>query len=115
MRLFEMLQYGLFRAGHLFTQETTGLTSQLVPLLDRCRYQQIQTKAYAMEYRAGTPEGEAYCEDLKLLFQTIRPFIQKWGYSAKDYEAIYRQALDEMHQPDFHATWDMLTAWGSKP
>ncbi len=88
-QLCEMVQYAFFRAG--------------------------QTKTYAMEYRAGTAEGEAYCENLKLAFQMIRPFIQKWGNAAKDYEAIYRRALGEMCQPDFLATANMLTTWGRKP
>ena len=33
----------------------------------------------------------------------------------KDYEVICREALDEMRQPDFQATWNLLTVWGSKP
>jgi hypothetical protein len=68
-----------------------------------------------MEYRAGTPEGRAYYEDMMLMFQTLCPFIQKWGCASKDYEAIYQQALKEMSQPNFHGTWDVLTAWGNKP
>ncbi len=114
-RLFDMMVCALFRAGHLFTEENTGLTSQLARLLNQCGCQQVQTKAYALEYRAGTAEGEAFYEDMKLLFQTVRPFIQKWGCAAKDYDAIYQQALEEMRQPDFLATWNILTAWGSKP
>ena len=99
-----MLQCALFRAGHLFKQESTGLIDHLARLLDQYGCEQVQTKAYAMEYRAGTAEGEAYYEDMMLLFQTIRPFIQKWGSAAsKDYDAIYQQALKEMQQPEFYA------------
>jgi len=114
-RLFEMLQCAFYRAGHLFTAESVGLIDHLPQLLKQHGCQQVQTKAYAIEYRAGTVEGEAFHEDLKLFYQTIRPFLQKWGCAAKDYEAIYQQAFDEMHQPDFHATWNILTVWGSKP
>jgi hypothetical protein len=49
-----------------------------------------------------------------LFFQTIRPFIQKWGCTSKDYEALYQQALIEMQQPNFLATVNLLTAWGCK-
>src|SRR5262249_3809606 len=77
-QLFEMFQCALYRAGHLFTQESAGLINHLARLLDQYGCEQVQTKAYAMEYRVGTPEGEAYSEDLKLMFQTTRPFIQKW-------------------------------------
>ncbi len=114
-RLCEMSQCALYRAGHLFTQESTGLIDHLPRLLNQHGCQQVQTKAYALEYRAGTAEGEAFYEDMKLLFQTVRPFIQKWGCASKDYEVIYQQALEEMRQPDFLATINLLTAWGSKP
>jgi len=113
-QVFGMLQCAFYRAGHLFTQESAGVTGHLARLLDQYGCKQVQTKSYALEYRAGTPEGQTYYEDIMLAFQTVRPFIQKWG-CAKYYEAIYQQALKEMLQPDFHATWTMLTAWGSKP
>jgi SAM-dependent methyltransferase len=114
-RLFEMFRYAFFRAGHLFTDESTGLTSQLARLLNHYGCEQVQTKAHVVAYPAGTVEGEAFYEDMVLLFQTIRPFIQKWGEPSRDYESIYRQALQEMRQPDFLATMNLLTAWGSKP
>jgi len=28
---------------------------------------------------------------------------------------LYQQALREMQQPDFHATWKLLTVWSHKP
>ncbi len=114
-QFFEMLQCALFRAGHLFEEETTGLTSQLAPLLDQSGCQQVQTKTYTIEYRAGTQEGQAYYEDIMLGFQTVRPFIEKWGCASKDYGIIYQQALREMRQPDFLAVGNLLTAWGSRP
>jgi len=114
-QLFEMEQCALFRSGHLFKEESTGLIDHLARLLDQYGYQQVQTKAYAVEYRAGTVEGQACYENLMLLFQTLRPFIQKWGCVANNYEVIYQQALKEMRQPDFLALGTMLTVWGSKP
>jgi len=113
-RLFEMLQCALFRAGHLFTEESLGLIDHLPRLLKQYGCQQVQTKLYTREYRAGTPEGEDFYADWMLCFQTVRPFIQKWGCGAKDYEAIYQQALEEMRQPDFLATINLLTAWGNR-
>jgi hypothetical protein len=52
---------------------------------------------------------------MMLTFQTARPFIQKWSCASQDYDAVYQQALKEMQQPDFHATWNLLTVWGNKP
>jgi ubiquinone/menaquinone biosynthesis C-methylase UbiE len=115
MQLLEILQCAFYRAGHLFTQETTGVTDHLVRLLDQYGWKQVQMKNHVMEYRAGTVQGEAYYEDIMLGFRTVRPFIQKWGCASKDYEVIYQQALGEMRQPDFLAVANLLTVWGNKP
>lgn len=115
LQLTGMSLCALFRAGHLFTQETTGLTAHLANLLTRHGYQQVQTKNYALEYQAGTIEGQAFYEDMKHIFHLLHPFYQKWGCAPADYEAIYQQALNEMQQPDFHATWNLLSSWGTKP
>lgn len=114
-QLVKMLQSALYRAGHLFTDERTGLVDHLARLLYQCGCKQVQTKVRSMEYRAGTSAGEAFADNMKLAFQTSRPFIQKWGCASESYEAIYQQALNEMSQLDFFATLNMLTAWGSKP
>ncbi len=115
MQLLGMALCALFRAGHLFTQESTGLTGHLAGLLDQCGCEQVQTKAHAMKFRAGTPEGEAYYQDMMFMAQTLRPFIQKCGCGDPDYMTIYQQALKEMRHPDFCVTWNILTVWGSKP
>ena len=113
-RFFDLLQYALYRAGHLFTQKSTGLIDHLSLLLNRYGYQQVQTKTHVREYRADTSAGNAFYESVMLFMQTLRPFIQKWGNVGRDYDAMYHQALKEMRQPDFYAAWNLLTAWGSK-
>ncbi|MBV9228615.1 MAG: methyltransferase domain-containing protein, partial [Chloroflexi bacterium] len=112
MRLFEMFQCAMYRAGHLFTEHTRGIIDHLPGLLIQHGYKQVQTKEYTLEYRAGTPEGEDYYKDEAYAFRTIRPFLQKWGCLSKDYDAIYQQALEEMQQSTFHATWNLRCAWG---
>jgi ubiquinone/menaquinone biosynthesis C-methylase UbiE len=115
-QLFDMFLTAFVRAGHLFTDKSTGLIDHLEGLLNQYGCEQVQTKFHAMQYPAGTPDGEVYREDMTLFFQTTRPFIQKWNSAAtKDYDALYQQAVKEMSQPNFHGTWDVLTAWGSKP
>jgi ubiquinone/menaquinone biosynthesis C-methylase UbiE len=111
-QLDEIAICALHRAGHLFTQEGTGLTAHLARLLKQHGCQQVQTKVYALEFQAGTAAGQAYYEDMAHVFQTTRPFIQKLGCAPADYDAIYQRALDEMQQPDFHSTWNLLSAWG---
>jgi hypothetical protein len=48
-------------------------------------------------------------------FQTLRPFILKWGRGTNpdDYDTMCQQALAEIQQSDFQATWNVLTAWGT--
>lgn len=111
-RLFEMIRCALFRAGHLFEEENTGLTGHLADLLSQYCCQQVQTKAYALEFRGGTPDCEAYYEDAAHAGRTLRPFVEKWGCSSNDYNAIHQQALKDIQQSNFSNTWRFLTAWG---
>jgi ubiquinone/menaquinone biosynthesis C-methylase UbiE len=113
-KFFEQHRSALFRSGHLFTQERSGVSSHLVRLLNQYGVQQVQTRAYTIENSAGTPEGQAFYDDLRCGFKTIRPFVQKWGCISEDYDAISTQALNEMRQPDFLALTFFLTAWGNK-
>lgn len=114
-QLFEMWLLSLFRSGHLFENHTAGLISHLPDLLTRHGIQQVQTKAYALQFQGGTSQGQAYYEDMKHAFRNARPFMARWGSVSKDYDALYQQALIDMQRPDFSVTWNLLTAWGSNP
>ncbi|HEX6482693.1 MAG TPA: methyltransferase domain-containing protein [Ktedonobacteraceae bacterium] len=115
MQFCEMLLCALFRSGHLFAQESAGLTTHLAPLLSGHGFERVQTRAHPLQYRAGTPQGQVYIEDGMYVLRTLRPFLQKWGCISKDYDALHQQTLDELHRPDFCATWHLLTAWGHRP
>lgn len=112
--LFEMFMRALFQSGHLFTHESAGLIAHLGRLLTQYGYQQVQTKPYALEFRAGTPEGKKYYEDLAH-FHLLKPFLQKWGMRGEDFDRVYQQALEDAQQSNFWLTWNFLTAWGTKP
>jgi ubiquinone/menaquinone biosynthesis C-methylase UbiE len=114
-RLFEMARCAFFQAGHLFDRTSAGLADHLPRLLDRYGCQDVQTKVYPIQSRAGTPEGDAFIENVKLVLQALQPFIERRGCAVQGYRAIYRQALEEMDQPDFCASWSILTTWGRKP
>ncbi len=111
--LSELFLQASFKAGHLFTSSSDGLTSELKNLFHQHGLQQVQTRASISPYHAGTPEGQHYVEDMRLLFRTIVPFLHKWGRVPDDYEQIYQQMLSETQQPDFTATGVLLTAWGT--
>ena len=114
MQHSEMIQCAFYRSGHLFTTEHDGLTGHLASLLKQHGCRNVQIKAYKLEYRAGTVEGQAYYKNAEYAIQTLRPFLEKWGCITRDYDAICKQALEEMRQPNFHATSSVLTAWGGK-
>ncbi len=114
-RLFAIMPDAFHQAGHHFTPGSKGVTGDLAPLLRQNGLEQVQTHTYTPEYRAGTPEGQRFYEDMRLLFRTMAPFLRKWTRVPDDYETLYQQALSEMQQPDFVARGSMLTAWGNNP
>ena len=104
----------LHRAGHYFTSEVDGVTSELPRLLHQYGgVRDVQTCSYMLTYRADTVAGEDFSVNVQHGFRTMLPFLQKWTRVPDDYEKIYRQALSEMRQPDFVATWNLLVVWGS--
>lgn len=115
IRIFEITRKTLYQAGHLFTLDTNSVTGELAGLLNRHGILNVQTRMHAMEYRAGTDAMQLFYEDMKHAFRTALPFYQKWGQAPEDYEEICQQALSEMQQLDFVATWNLLTAWGNTP
>ncbi|MBV9228480.1 MAG: class I SAM-dependent methyltransferase [Chloroflexi bacterium] len=114
-RLHHLFLQALYQAGHYFTLEGNGLITQLERLLRQHGVQNVQTRPCTLEYRAGTAGGQQYAEDMRLIFRTMVPFLRKWIRVPDDYEEIYQRAMSEMQEPDFVATWELLTAWGTTP
>ena len=112
-RLNQVFIEAFYRAGHLFTPDSNGVTSQLARLLHQYGPENVQTHAHALEYRGGTAEGRRFYEDTRL-GETLVPFIRKWTRLPEDYQTLRQQVLSDMQQPDFVATWRLLTAWGIK-
>jgi ubiquinone/menaquinone biosynthesis C-methylase UbiE len=114
-QLCELLVMALFQAGHLFSPQSHGITSELARLLDQHGIQQVQACTWTLEYRAGTPSWQGFIEDVRIGFRTLLPFLRTWTKVPDNYEEIYQQALAEMEQPDFVGTGSLLTAWGTVP
>jgi ubiquinone/menaquinone biosynthesis C-methylase UbiE len=104
-----------YRSGRLFTASNDGLTRELVRLMTQHGFQGIQTRIHRPVFRAGTVEGQNFYQDTAHLFRVCLPFFDKWTRVPSDYEEIYQQALKEMQQSDFVATWPLTTVWGTKP
>jgi ubiquinone/menaquinone biosynthesis C-methylase UbiE len=112
-RIAQMILCALYRSGHHLS-EYAGMAHELDRLLSESGCKQVQTKDYALELVAGTVGGQNFYQNMMYLYQTGKPFMQKWGCTSEDYDALCEQALIEMQQPDFRVTWELLTAWGSK-
>ncbi|HEY1351089.1 MAG TPA: methyltransferase domain-containing protein [Ktedonobacteraceae bacterium] len=113
-RLTDIFVQVLYHTGHLFAPEKDGISSYLEQILLRAGFQNVQTRSHLLEFRAGTPAGQRFAEDVKLIFQTLVPFFRKWTRLPDNYDEIYQQMLQEVQQPDFVTTSLLLTAWGSR-
>ena len=102
------------RSGRHFGPESNGVVGVLGGLMERHGILDVQTREYKLVYRAGTVDGQYFYEDMAHIYRVAVPFLQKWAHVPMDYNEIYQQALKEMQQPDFVATWMHLTAWGKR-
>jgi ubiquinone/menaquinone biosynthesis C-methylase UbiE len=104
-----------YNSGRLFTASHDGVTRELVRLMTVHGISNVQTRLHTLVFQAGTLMGQYFSDDMAHLFHLAKPFYQKWTRVPDDYQEIYEQALKEMQQPDFVATWTFLTAWGTRP
>jgi ubiquinone/menaquinone biosynthesis C-methylase UbiE len=103
-----------FRSGRLFTESPDGIASELVRLLTQYGFEEVESRLHTLVYRSGTEMGQYFYEDMLHAFRLALPFFHKWTRVPGDYEQIYQQALEEMRQPGFEATYTLLTAWAKK-
>jgi ubiquinone/menaquinone biosynthesis C-methylase UbiE len=112
-RLYDLTVQAAHRAGYYFTPDSDSVITHLPGLMHRHGVLGVQTRHFTIEFRAGTPEGQSFAEDMKLGYRTGLPFLKKWIRVPDDYETTYQQMLAEMQAPNFVASWNILTAWGS--
>lgn len=99
-------------AGNLSRPDMNATIDLLPSILRRHSIEQLQTQHHRLIYRAGTTEGDQFMEDQKHFLQNIVPFLHKWIRVPANYDELYRQAMEEMKQPDFEGKWNLLTIWG---
>jgi len=111
--LYDLATQAFYRAGYYFTPESNAIITHLPRLMQQYGVQNIQTRSCMLEYCAGTPEGQFYSENTLSAHRTVGPFVRKWIRLPDNHKEIYQQALGEMQAPDFVASWQLLTAWGT--
>jgi ubiquinone/menaquinone biosynthesis C-methylase UbiE len=112
-QLRELTTKAFYQAGHNF-REDNMIAQDLAHLLRQHGIQNVQTFPYAPKFRADTLEGQALAEDCKRAFRVLVPFLQKWTHMPDNYEDLYQQMALEVEQPNFTATWNLLTIWGTR-
>lgn len=105
----------LYQSGHLFSPERSSISDRLPAMMSRYSFLNVQTRDYALEYRAGTPEGDLAFENTRIGLHTTLPTLRKWTRLPDDYEELSQQALLEMQQPGFKTNWLIRTIWGTVP
>ena len=113
-KLWDILLLAFYNSGRLFAPNVNGIIDELVPLMEWYGLENIQTRTDAPVYRGGTVAGQQFYKDMLHLFHVLLPFFQKWTAVPSNYEETYQQALKEMQQPDFVATWPLFTVRGIK-
>jgi hypothetical protein len=112
-----------YNSGHLFkpgktddfsSEGTIGVTDELPRLMSQYGVQNVRVYRTTLEFRQGTPAGESFIEDLRLGFRTAAPFIRKWAQLPEPFDELYKQMISETQQPDFTASWDIVTDWGTR-
>jgi hypothetical protein len=114
-KLCKMSVETCYNSGRLFTPSTDGLTGELAHLMTQYGIQDVKSRVHTLVYRAGTETGQYFYEDMRRGFRVALPFFQKWTRVPADYEETYQQALKEMQQPNFEATYTLVTCWGTTP
>jgi len=104
-----------FHSARFFDKRLDGIIYKLAHLMVIHGIEEVQTREHTLVFQQGTSEHHSFYEDMRHLFRVSLPFFQKWTRVPGDYEAIYEEALKEMQQPDFQATWRFQTCWGVRP
>ncbi|HVU69149.1 MAG TPA: class I SAM-dependent methyltransferase [Ktedonobacteraceae bacterium] len=114
-RSIDLLTEAFYQSGHLFSPTKNSVSDRLPDMMSRYGFLNVQTRDYTVEYRAGTPEGKLALENTRIGMRTSLPFIRKWTHLPNDYEELSQQALADMEQPGFVATWLIRTVWATVP
>jgi ubiquinone/menaquinone biosynthesis C-methylase UbiE len=105
-------------AGQSFspTGRVLGTTSRLSSLLKKAGCTNIQYRAHALDFSAGTAIHETFCKVTFLFLTLMQTFLIGTGVTTQEeLENLLYQMEAEMYSDDFSAVMFLLTAWGEKP
>lgn len=111
MRMNALFSAAFYQAGHAFS--VNGVADRLEQLLQQHGFMNIQSCEYTTELRAGSEQCQLFIEDVVKLYKNARPFIGKWVKLPENFDQLYLQLVQELHDPTFSARIRLLTVWGT--
>ncbi|GAC1354093.1 MAG: hypothetical protein NVS4B11_28880 [Ktedonobacteraceae bacterium] len=117
-RFLEMMTRSLYLVGQSFSPDgrQVGITPMLSGFLHDVGYQNIQQRAFAIDFSATGKNHEYMYQNLSMTFLLVQPFLIKLGLATEEeLTQLYKQAIEDMQLNTFRAIWYYLTAWGEKP
>ena len=117
-RFMGILNEAQFRAGRSFspTGHNAGMIAMLRPLLKQAGLQNIQSKAYMIDYSFDMEAHEEGVEDIKFALQLVQPLLVNTKVITPEaYVEMHAQVLEELQAEDFSSLSFLLTVWGEKP
>ncbi|MBV9229389.1 MAG: methyltransferase domain-containing protein [Chloroflexi bacterium] len=117
-KLAGLAALAMHRAHHTFSPSgrTFGTASVLRLLLRRAGYQNIQYRANAADFSAGTEIHTNYIQDILVVYKLIEPFVAMMQVATQEeLTSLYAQMEVELQAEDFCGVDYYLTVWGRKP
>ena len=105
-------------AGHSFSPSgrTFGTIAVLPHFLRRVGYQNVEHRAYAIDFSAGTSLHEANIQNLLIVYKLLQPlFVQVQLITQEELNILYAQMEQELQADDFCGIDYYLTVYGNKP
>ena len=115
---FSLFYRAMTRAGQSFspTGRVLGITSRLGQLLKNAGCTDIEYRAHALDFSAGTKIHSNFCEVATIFLTLMQPFLVSVGVTTKEeHQDLLQQMQMEMYSDDFSAVMFLLTVWGKKP
>ncbi len=105
------------------SRHTFGITPMLAKLFRSAGFQNIESRAHAIDFSSGAPAHQAMHQNFRVFFQLVQPFLLKVRNTyphmgipdQEELEHLYEQMDLEMIDNNFAGIFYLLTVWGLKP
>ncbi len=95
--------------------QRVGMTTILESLVRRAGFHDIRRQPHMTNFSIWSQDHLSWCTDLRVIFTTIQPVIERMGLKTKEEYDRLRLAFEiEMNQEWFSAVGFFLSVWGRK-